>query len=102
MKPRPGSVEMVKNRGSTEAMVPRKYHGKRTQIPQTASCDRPRLRRLRMTRRPVWLRMRTRNPLTRLRLRLVPSSVRLVIVALVSCAQWGRSVPTDRQFCVVR
>lgn len=50
---------------------------------QTASWTRPRLRRLRMTRRPVWLRMRTRNPLIRLRLRLVPSSVRLVMVSLV-------------------
>lgn len=52
---------------------------------QTASRARPRLRRLRMTRRPVWHLMRTRNPLTRLRLRLVPSSVRLVMVLLVLC-----------------
>lgn len=54
-------------------------------IAQTASRTRPRLRRLRITRRPVWDLMRTRNPLTRLRLRLVPSSVRLVMLALVSC-----------------
>lgn len=54
---------------------------------QTASWARPRLRRLRMTRRPVWDLMRTLKPLTRLRLRLVPSSVRLVMVAVVSCGQ---------------
>lgn len=47
--------------------------------PQTARRALPLRRRERTTRRPVWLRMRTRKPETRLRLRLVPSSVRLVM-----------------------
>lgn len=63
-----------------------------TAILQTASRARPRLRRLRMTRRPVWRRMRTRKPLTRLRLRLVPSSVRLVMVVLVLCVPNGQAL----------
>ena len=41
--------------------------------------ERPRLRRLRMTRRPVCVRMRTLKPETRLRLRLVPPRVRFVM-----------------------
>ncbi len=45
-----------------------------------------------MTRRPVWRRMRTRKPLTRLRLRLVPSSVRLVMVVLVLCVPNGQAL----------
>ena len=49
---------------------------------QAASRERPRLRRVRITRRPVWERMRTRKPDTRLRLRLVPPSVRFVIRGL--------------------
>lgn len=52
-----------------------------TAVDQTASRARPRRRRARTTRRPVWVRMRTRNPDTRLRLRLVPSNVRLVMTA---------------------
>jgi len=46
---------------------------------QTARRARPRRRRVRITRRPVWLRIRTRKPDTRLRLRLVPSRVRFVM-----------------------
>ena len=46
---------------------------------QAARRARPRLRRVRITRRPVWERIRTRKPETRLRLRLVPPRVRLVI-----------------------
>ncbi|AII47109.1 hypothetical protein KR49_11975 [Synechococcus sp. KORDI-49] len=49
------------------------------QVRQTASRERPRFLRVRITRRPVWERMRTRKPDTRLRLRLVPPRVRLVI-----------------------
>ena len=49
---------------------------------QTASLIRPRLRLVRITRRPVWERMRTLKPETRLRLRLVPPRVRLVILML--------------------
>jgi len=45
----------------------------------TANRVRPRLRRVRITRRPVWDRMRTRNPETRFLLRLVPPNVRFVI-----------------------
>jgi hypothetical protein len=52
-----------------------------TAVDQTASRARPRRRRARTTRRPVWVRMRTRNPDTRLGLRLVPSNVRLVMTA---------------------
>jgi hypothetical protein len=47
---------------------------------QTARRARPRRRRARIKRRPVWVRMRTRKPETRLRLRLVPSNVRFVMV----------------------
>ena len=43
--------------------------------------DRPRLRRVRITRRPVCERIRTRKPETRLRFLLVPPRVRLVIAA---------------------
>ena len=50
-----------------------------TQVDQTAKRARPRLRRVRIRRLPVWVRMRTRKPDTRLRLRLVPSRVRLVM-----------------------
>ena len=46
---------------------------------QAAKRDRPRLRRVRITRRPVCERMRTRKPETRLRFRLVPPKVRLVM-----------------------
>ncbi len=45
-----------------------------------------------MTRRPVWDLMRTRNPLTRLRLRLVPSRVRLVMVPRVLCVPNGQEL----------
>ena len=57
---------------------------------QTARRLRPRLRRVRITRRPVCERMRTRNPETRLRLRLVPPRVRFV---MMDCRR-----PTYRQF----
>ena len=57
----------------------RGYLGIAGESDQTARRARPRLRRERMTRRPVWLRIRTRKPDTRLRLRLVPSRVRLVM-----------------------
>ena len=40
---------------------------------------RPRLRRVRITRRPVWERIRTRKPETRFLLRFVPPRVRLVM-----------------------
>ena len=46
---------------------------------QTERRDLPRLRRLRITRRPVWVRILTLKPETRLRLRLVPPRVRFVI-----------------------
>ena len=46
---------------------------------QTDRRERPRLRRLRITRRPVCVRMRTLKPETRLRLRLVPPRVRFVM-----------------------
>lgn len=48
----------------------------------TASRARPLLRRALMTRCPVLVRIRTRKPEVLLRLRLVPSRVRLVMVAL--------------------
>ena len=51
-------------------------------LDQAARRERPRLRRVRITRRPVWERMRTRKPETRLRLRLVPPRVRFVITGL--------------------
>lgn len=54
--------------------------GRTTFGPQTANRARPRRRRARTTRRPVWVRMRTLKPETRLRLRLVPSKVRLVMI----------------------
>ena len=53
---------------------------------QTASLIRPRLRLVRMTRRPVWERMRTLKPETRFRLRLVPPRVRFVITVVWSPA----------------
>ena len=52
-------------------------------VDQTARRDRPRLRRVRITRRPVWERMRTRKPETRFRLRLVPPRVRFVITVVL-------------------
>ena len=47
--------------------------------PDTESLARPRLRRARITRRPVGVCILARNPETLLRLRLVPSRVRFVI-----------------------
>ena len=55
------------------------WQGHRPCRAQTARRERPRRRRVRITRRPVWLRIRTRKPDTRLRLRLVPSRVRFVM-----------------------
>ena len=51
-------------------------------VDQTARRDRPRLRRVRITRRPVWERMRTLKPETRFRLRLVPPRVRFVMTVV--------------------
>ena len=56
----------------------------------TANRVRPRLRRVRITRRPVWDRMRTRNPDTRFLLRLVPPKVRLVISVVWRLAHLSR------------
>jgi hypothetical protein len=77
------SVEGIKNALPLQPMALRQSQGA-----QTARRARPRRRRDLITRRPVWLRMRTRKPETRLRFRLVPSRVRLVIgVSAVSASR---------------
>ncbi len=59
---------------------------------QTERRDLPRLRRLRITRRPVWVRILTLKPETRLRLRLVPPRVRFVMEFLRRPARHQKSI----------
>ena len=68
------------------AINPGVLEGAEGSVDQTARRERPRLRRVRITRRPVWDRMRTRKPETRFRLRLVPPRVRFVITVVWSPA----------------
>jgi hypothetical protein len=75
-------IEVLKNSSAAQTMLLRQNHSSVKLLDQTARRARPRLRRVRITRRPVWVRMRTRKPETRLRLRLVPPRVRLVIELL--------------------
>ncbi len=58
--------------------------GRTIAVGYTAKRARPLRRRARTTRRPVWVRIRTLKPETRLRFRLVPSSV-LLVMGLCYC-----------------
>ena len=72
------TVQTVDGPMAPQPMALRQGHG--AAGAQTANRARPRRRRARISRRPVWVRIRTRKPETRLRLRLVPSNVRLVMI----------------------
>ena len=64
------------------AINPGVVEGAERSVDQTARRERPRLRRVRITRLPVWERMRTLKPETRFRWRLVPPRVRFVMTVV--------------------
>lgn len=68
-------INLVKVPPISESMNSGQPHS----LPYTANRARPLARRALITRCPFLVRIRTRNPETRLRLRLVPCSVRCVI-----------------------